>query len=267
MRELTLEEIKQIELDILDYIDEVCHKYGLRYYLHAGTLLGAVRHKGFIPWDDDIDVSMPRKDFEKLKELMGESIHEERFKLLTYEHEDIKYSFIKIVDFRTVLYEKYMNDAMGIWVDIFPIDGMPDSYRKAKFLCYKLELYRRLLNVSMAKDGMGTTKGRLIIKTVIKPIVSKIPYQYMCKKVNSIFKKYDFDKTDMVGAVSGGCSYKGIVSRDMYDVEQAEFEQKKYNIPKGWERVLSQMYGNYMELPPEDKRIRHEFRAYLKEMY
>jgi lipopolysaccharide cholinephosphotransferase len=264
MKEIGLDEAKKIELEILNEFVEICKKNNLRYYLYAGTLIGAVRHKGFIPWDDDIDVSMPRDDYEKLKEVMGEKNYDGRYKLLTYENHGTHYNFMKVVDTRTVLYEKYFFGEIGIWIDIFPIDGLPDSYLLTRLLCMRLEFWRRLLNISVARPDNGTTEFRKKIKKIIQPIVKKIPVDYMCKKVNGTFVKYKFDTSKYVGAVSAGASYRARTVRENYDETYVTFEGYEYVAPIGTDILLTQVYGNYMELPPEEERIQHEFKAYWK---
>ena len=123
MQKLNLEEIQKIELDILIYLDKICKENNIKYYLSSGTLLGAIKYKGFIPWDDDIDVVLFRSDYLKLIDVLGKN--DEKYKILSiYNTEDYYYPFAKLVDTRTVLIEnsKKIKD-MGVYIDIFPIDG------------------------------------------------------------------------------------------------------------------------------------------------
>lgn len=142
-KKLSSEEIKQIELNLLLKLDEICKKYKLRYYLCGGTLLGAVRHKGFIPWDDDIDVLMPREDFEKLLRLEKA---ETRYggKDCFLKSGNSIYPFIKLINTNTVLKEKYLSEEFttGIWIDIFPLDGMPDDEKLSQRNLRKLNFIR-----------------------------------------------------------------------------------------------------------------------------
>lgn len=265
MKRIPLDKVKYIEVEILKYVTSICEKNNLRYYLMAGTLLGAVRHGGFIPWDDDIDIGMPRPDYEKLKKVMGNAVFENRFKLLTYENGGTKYNFMKIVDDRTILYEKYMSEATGIWVDIFPIDGLPDSYFLTRILCYRLGFWRRLLNISMSKDGIATSKKRMLVKKIIRPLVRCFSTDFLCKKINSIFKDYNYDKCRYVGDVSGVFSYKARVPKEIFIKSQVIFEGDMYDAPEGRDALLTQLYGDYMSLPPVEKRVQHDFEAYWKE--
>ncbi len=265
MREIGLDDVKKIEIEILNTLVTICEENHLRYFLTAGTLLGAVRHEGFIPWDDDIDVGMPRRDYEKLKLILHNRILDEKYQLLSYENHGTKYNFMKMVDVRTVLYEKYMAEATGVWVDIFPIDGLPNSYFLTRLKCIKLEFWRRILNISIARSECGKTKYRKLVKGFLQPIVKLISVNYMCRKINSVFAKYDFDSSNYVGEVSEGFSYKARIERKDYDEDVVMFEGRRYIAPKGKDKLLTQIYGDYMTLPPEDKRIQHEFKAYWKD--
>lgn len=265
MREIELEDVKKIEIEILNKLVDICEENHLRYFLTAGTLIGAVRHGGFIPWDDDIDVGIPRGDYEKLKLILHNRILDGKYKLLSYENRGTKYNFMKMVDVRTVLYEKYMAEATGVWVDIFPIDGLPNSYFLTRVKCIKLEFWRRMLNVSIARSDIGKTRYRKLIKVFLKPIVKRIPTDYMCRKINSVFERYDFDTACYVGEVSEGFSYKARIERKDYDEDMVMFEGREYIAPKGKDKLLTQIYGDYMTLPSEDKRIQHEFKAYWRD--
>ena len=145
MREIQFEEMKKIELNILIYFTEVCEENNLRYYLGGGTLLGAVRHKGFIPWDDDIDVMMPRPDFQKLLSL---SINNENYNIIKPGTAGYYYNFAKLVDTRTILEEKGIKriDGLGVYIDIFPLDGMPETPDARKKRFKELNSIRKRIN-------------------------------------------------------------------------------------------------------------------------
>lgn len=144
---LSEQEIKKVELDALLYIRKICQQYHLRYYLAWGTLLGAVRHKGFIPWDDDIDIMMPRSDYERLLELVP-SLRHSYYKILSNpKNEDYYYTHAKMIDTRTLCVENDLQTIqnMGIWVDIFPLDGMPDKF---KIHYFKMRVLHRMRALS-----------------------------------------------------------------------------------------------------------------------
>ena len=131
MDKLTTAEVKKIELDMLAYIHKVCVENNIRYWVCGGTLIGAIRHNGFIPWDDDIDIDMPRPDFERFKKIADSS----RYMLLTAENEKYYYASAKLVDNNTVLNENNFEgniDGLGVFVDIFPLDGLPSDAKKQR---------------------------------------------------------------------------------------------------------------------------------------
>lgn len=263
-KEISVGEIKKIELDILNQFVTICEKYNLRYYLMWGTLLGAVRHKGFIPWDDDIDVGMPRTDYEAFKEILGNNILNHQWKLLTWENRETNYNFMKMVDIRTIVQEKCIEGETGVWIDIFPIDGLPENYLLSRVLCMKLEFLRKLLFVSISRPNYQEKKLKNKIKNIIRPLARRIPSELLCEKINNVFLKYDYDSCKFVGAVSGGSSYRARIERQIYEEDYALFEGREYRVPKGRDKLLRQSYGDYMRLPPKNKRISHTFKAQWK---
>src|SRR3712207_1450255 len=129
MEKLTSDQIKKVELGILLELQRVCTEHHLRLYLCGGTLLGAVRHKGFIPWDDDIDVCLPRPDYEKLIRLSRQGVFQKNFTVHCGENHNFQFPFLKVMDNRTRLNQEYMLDQEedGLWVDVLPVDGLPEN--------------------------------------------------------------------------------------------------------------------------------------------
>lgn len=129
----TIDEIHKIELEILIAFDEFCKEHNLRYSLGAGTLLGAVRHKGFIPWDDDIDLFMLRSEYDSMLEIAKtESVIAGRYRIISPYDEDMPYPFVKIIDIKTKVVEKGKNTDFGLWLDIFPVDFCGNSKKEAE---------------------------------------------------------------------------------------------------------------------------------------
>lgn len=266
MREIQFEEMKKIELNILIYFTEVCEENNLRYYLGGGTLLGAVRHKGFIPWDDDIDVMMPRPDFQKLLSL---SINNENYNIIKPGTAGYYYNFAKLVDTRTILEEKGIKriDGLGVYIDIFPLDGMPETHDDRKKRFKELNSIRKRINNTC----------------LLRPKFHRNPFAYLnaCRIYNSnknidlssLQKKYldsalknSFDDSEFVFAAGGAYGARDIFPGKWFEKEiELQFENLSVKAFNGYDFYLTQLYGDYMTLPPEDKRVTpHHTIVYFK---
>ncbi|MBR3003445.1 MAG: LicD family protein [Lachnospiraceae bacterium] len=268
MNKLSLKEIQQTELDIMVEFDKVARRYGLKYSLFAGTMLGAVRHKGFIPWDDDIDVSMPRPDYDRLLELnRNEQIWPEYLKLASFEDGTLDTPFMKIYDTRTFIKdEKHtLKDVQSLWIDVFPFDGMPET-EEEKVKYYKKALFLSKLNIAAAtKAGYGSSKLKVILKAVIVKPVTAIMGR---KRISAIEKKMalkrPYGSTTDVGLTTWGCDgpYQGITVAEYEDLIDIDFEGHKFLCTSAWDKNLTGIFGDYMQLPPENERITHDLEAY-----
>lgn len=268
MVQLTKPQIHSVLLEILKEVDSFCKEKGLRYSMAYGTLLGAVRHKGFIPWDDDIDILMPRPDFETFVAEFGKEPGA-RYRCLyntDNENECFMHFFAKVHDSWTV--SKQGNSVkyrFGLNIDIFPVDGKPDDVNVQK----KME---RMLSSCSHRLNICGTGFRLF--DFHQPLFSKLSAhlhgeQYWIRKMQETMRKYDFDKCAKAGSVS--VKYNGlreIFDRSMFEnYTELEFEGLRFPAFTGWEEFLSQQYGDYMQLPPENKRRTHNIIAYLKDGY
>ena len=174
MEKLSLKDLQHLELEIFKYFISLCEKYKLRYFLAGGTLLGAIRHKGFIPWDDDIDVLMPRTDYDRLQNI-GKKLCDKRYKLASFELGNLNYPFAKIFDTHTQIKKIFDFDEteQQVWIDIFPLDGLPESDAETEKIFKKSLFMRDILKIQKSQDGSAKSTFKKIVKPVLKPILLK----------------------------------------------------------------------------------------------
>lgn len=272
MKPLDLEGLKKVELEILDVVAKFCDEHGINYGLNAGTLIGAVRHKGFIPWDDDIDLLMLRHDYDKFTELFNK--YNTRYHFCCAENEpDFPIYWGKVFDTNTKLLDTGFWDS-HVFVDIFCWDNAPDNERALKKMNICKHILRRLSLMQFFPLGLyGITLFnfpkkiiRFVLSCIIKIIPSFImPKNYFVRKMIVNAKKYMNENTKRLGNFLA--PQNAVASREAFErFIDAEFEGGTYKIPIGYDEILRGLYGDYMTLPPEEERVtNHEFEAYIKE--
>lgn len=269
-RELTKEELHLVLSEMLQTLANYCEENGIRYHLVGGTLLGAVRHQGFIPWDDDIDVGMPRPDYEKFLKLT--KIKPISSDLEVISERDMKYSLPvtevshKRIEIerptKDITVEKYQLNALCI--DIFPQDGWPEDKKEALALIKKMNRYRRAIYFSRLKLGTGSNVLRVLVKIPVILLCRAIGAKYIINKMTKIAQKHSYDESKYVGAVTHGIYGFGerCLREEVVQWKQLEFEGNLYRVPGCYDTYLKGIYGNYMELPPQETRVGHRSRAW-----
>lgn len=258
MTDPQLRRLQLIELDILKAFIKVCDDHNLRYFLCGGTLLGAIRHKGFIPWDDDIDVEMPRGDYMRFLNLSPNLLGDAYDVISMYNNKDCIYTFAKVVDKRTKLKEP-VGKEIGVYIDIFPIDGLPDNIKESDKHFKKMSNYNRILSYSILEYKKGRTPIRTIIKYSVIFICKLLGENRLLNLIDKTARKYDFEKSKYI-AVSV-VSYYGNrerIGKEAYQSSiKVQFEDLMFNAPIGYHQYLSNIYDDYMKLPSVEKRVTH----------
>ncbi len=233
-RKIDDEEVRSLELQILIKFAEYCEKYGLRYFLAYGTLIGAIRHKGFIPWDNDIDVVMPRPDYDRFMELAKKENVGEYLSVLDY-HDVKTFPFAKVMDNRTKLSEKYLiTDTLGVYIDVFPLDGLPSDEQKRKKLERKAAVYYKIYAFANYRFNEGSTRIKRIIKNVLYPFSRIISSRWICEKLNKLCDKYPFDQSEFVTNIVWGYLPSECISKSVFETaNKGQFEGHVFNIPVG----------------------------------
>ena len=262
-KKLDIDEIKEVELGIMDYIHNICKEKGINYSLAYGSLLGAVRHKGFIPWDDDLDIALKRDEYDKLYQAILED-NNSIYKVVSWENDSrYPYPFYRVYDSRTVYENNYIqNDIeLGICVDVFPFDDYKDVNKEIT----KLDMYRRLSVYTL----YGIRNKEAGIKNIIRYLML---VAFRLTRVKTWNKKLnDSSKvpvnSEYIDYLMESKKYSTkIDAKALDEVIECKFEDRVYNIPKDYDHILTTIYGSdYMEIPPLEKRIQHDdFVAYIK---
>lgn len=252
-----IHELRTIQMGILDDVHRFCEAHGIRYSLSSGTLIGAVRHKGYIPWDDDIDIYMLRADYERFLQEYHDSLG--RYRVLDPKREQhYYYTFAKVVDLRTKMIEKETEGyEIGVYIDVFPVDYVTEDLKerervfRLKKLLYKIRrckisesnpLQSRL--AFLCYRSLPVSVG-LLNRWIERLIVRRQPTATLCHMTEA------------------GPSIKGCFPvTDMEQTIDMPFEDRVYKVMAGYDDHLRRTYGDYMQLPPEAQRVTHKFEAY-----
>lgn len=260
--DIGLREAQMIMVDILKNVHDLCEKHGLKYFLDAGTLIGAVRHKGFIPWDDDVDIGMLREDYNKFLKIAKEELPTHLF-LQTFETDkeyDIYPVPCKVRCNNTILLEADNRDNFkmhnGIYIDIFPYDSLPKYkfvYKIQRTLSYNvLKSFKRIKDTPEKlsfKNKITFSFYRLVIKLFSTERRLKFfDYLTTWNDVNSEYMGYGVD------TYWSEYIYK---KSDYFDLIKLDFEGEKFYAPKNYDTILTQLYGDYMTMPKEEDRVWH----------
>ena len=270
MREINANELKSIQLDILRYVADFCDANGIKYWLDSGTLIGAVRHGGYIPWDDDIDLGMLREDYTRFTDLFNSSA-DARYRLFSVQNDPKSpYAFGKVADTQTVLYEPNIKGIQfHVNIDIFIYDLVPEDDNIIRNQYRRRDLFNAL-NVTkyhgLSYSGHNLKDfGKYLLLICSKILLFPFPKNYFAKCIDRNAKRFMHLPSARIGNFYGFARYTA--PKALFDeMMDKEFEGQLFKIPTQYHEWLTIVYGDYMQLPPESERhTHHEFVAFVQD--
>lgn len=254
---VTTRQLQLKSLEILKYFQKICRENNLRYWGGGGTCIGALRHQGFIPWDDDIDIFMPRPDYEKLYEIWNDVADTERYALCrTDRYQNNHQTDMQLVDLKTTFINRHsVNEDIkhGVSVDIMPMEGCPDSWIGQMIQIYHSVIYS-IYNVQRLPDHQGKFL-RFMTKLMLDAVPNPNKRYALWKKHEKHMAKYDFDSAKTVKETI--TSFRGLFRgfpRAYFETKEVPFEDTMIHIPVGAHEYMTQIFGDYMRWPSEDQR-------------
>lgn len=265
MKEIDLSELKIIQMDILEAVDEFCVSNNMKYSMAGGTMIGAVRHKGYIPWDDDIDIYLLREDYERFVSLFPHN-YKGCYDLVSLNNcEKWDRPYANIYDNRTQIIEN-ANNAMiiGVNIDVYPLDDVPDDQRKWQKLFKKQNLLYYICIVKTLQWNKNRSIWNNIFLILMKFLFMPMSQRSIASWINNFSQKNNGKGYKRVFEMVQGNGLKApFLKADFYDISRYQFEDKMFMGFTDYDDFLRNSFGNYMELPPEEKRIStHGFKAY-----
>jgi lipopolysaccharide cholinephosphotransferase len=265
MKELSLPEIKEIELEILKEFHNFCKENNIRYFISHGTLLGTIRYKGFIPWDDDVDVLVPREDYNRLLSIFKDN---ERYHLFHFgKDERFLFPYAKLCDMTTLKIENGQEDEfrLGLDMDIFPLDAWDSDIKKAR----KEVKHQRRAMFCLGLTKLDKPDSVNILKRAVKGVMmvfcKMVGSRHYVRKLMREAEKHPYEGSKYLGGKAWNVyGNRDILSAEAFDHPiEVEFEGCTFLAPVGYDAFLSSLYGNYMpEPPPEKRKTHHVFKAY-----
>lgn len=273
MNKLELAEIKQCGYEVLCAVDRVCRENGIRYSLTGGTLLGALRHQGFIPWDDDIDLMMPRPDYDRFIAVVKQGDYGFDLRCAEIDGEEYWYPFAKACHRKTVLKERGVQEtkvSLGVYVDIFPVDGAGNSASGAKL---RTMVFQFLHGLKITSNWTGYRRSKLRkwnyepARYVCYRLSRLLGRKLIDRMLDRFLRAKSFEASAFAGRLVGDFGSREILPKALFaSYTQVPFEGRAFATVSDGDTFLRALYGDYMQLPPKEKQVtHHEFEAYWVE--
>ncbi|WP_321374244.1 LicD family protein [uncultured Draconibacterium sp.] len=260
-----IKKLHKINIETLKEVLQVCDSFKLNYYMLGGTMLGAIRHKGFIPWDDDIDIGMPRAHYEKFLDIAPQHLNK-RLKIRNFKTDPSYHYYItRVLDTNTKVIEirhKHENNYTHAAIDIFPLDGTPNNKILRKIFIFRVMMHRAMMSLHY-KDTIIINANRNPFETLFLKLITKLPTEKIFNAnkqkfiIDSLLKRYDMNTSYYSGNLMGAYRTKELFPTSVYGNKSYKFENINLRGIEDFDYYLSQLYGEYMKLPPENQRKIH----------
>ncbi len=258
--------VQDLTLNTLKVFIDYCEKYNLRYYLTGGALIGVMRHKGFIPWDDDVDIVMPRKDYDKFQELLKTDMPKGFGICNRYTDSGWHFALSQFIDIESEIEINlaYMPRLAHIWIDIYPLDGLPDNSIARWFRIKNVLFKRYMVQIAYIATQVDFYRKRPWYEKAILNLCKILPFgklihaNKVMDRMENILRKSDFDQAEWCGNMLGRYREREVVPKDYFGNPcEAQFEDEIVKIPQKSHDLLTTIYGDYMKLPEEKDRVAH----------
>ena len=253
-----LKHLQDLELMILKDVVKLFDKHNIKYYMYGGTLLGTIRHKGFIPWDDDIDIILFRDDYDKALEVINDELSD-KYSVVQMDYIEDCFSSMAVISLKGTTfgrwYSKYVSHEIGIHIDLFPLDNIPNNYTLGKIQYYLYRFAYQFVINSIIKMDMYT-KLMTKLHHMVYHILNFLPinprtWKKMLTKTMTFYNKKETEKVVDWFNLCGFMPYE----RNYFEPAlKAQFEDFEVRIPNKYDELLTQIYGDYMKIPPEEDR-------------
>ncbi|MBQ1306381.1 MAG: LicD family protein [Erysipelotrichales bacterium] len=266
MKKLSPAEAKKRLLKMYDAFDRYCRAHDILYWVDYGTLLGAVRHQGFIPWDDDLDITMPRPEYGKLCACFEKDPPSAPYEWIAFENGKMDYPFGKLVDNETTVQSLLNKEDTRLWIDVFPLDGVPGKEERAALFEEEKELIA-WSDRAIARIGTGNTAFRKIARLPLLLHARNKGQRYYGEKLRENALKHPYEQCGSCANTVWGDAYEGEVldRQDLFPSGKLVFENREVPVIREYRKRLKNLYGDYETLPPEEKRRYHSATIYVKE--
>lgn len=250
-----MKKVWAVQLDLLEKFEDVCRRHGLRYFASGGTLLGAIRHKGYIPWDDDIDVMMMRDDYDKLLAVADEEFAAPYFFQTPYNDDKYSRGHAQLRNSNTTAVLASEQGCypfnQGVFIDVFPADAIPDDEKARAAQCRRILFCEKLLNLTVRYPS---NRNKSALKSLLHILASPIPYRWICKQKDKACARYNGQGMTHVGMISFLPQEERLYfPTDAFaEVQTVPFEYTTIDIPAGYDVLLSHQYGDYLTMKQEN---------------